>query len=159
MVFLHLPAPNSGWAGNEWRPREDPSNIKIKYYPVSVQHLHLFPFQKFIPYFFFSLSFLKGSSSTFSLEFLYYSLQPTPVILPGGFYRQRSLAGYSPWGCKESSMTEQLSLNIFSIMGLRVQLERLYSNDILFLVGSLHFKRRCGHSVHLASLPSGHLIR
>ena len=109
--------------------------------------------------FFFSLSFLKGSSSTFSLEFLYYSLQPTPVILPGGFYRQRSLAGYSPWGCKESSMTEQLSLNIFSIMGLRVQLERLYSNDILFLVGSLHFKRRCGHSVHLASLPSGHLIR
>ena len=36
--------------------------------------------------------------------------QPTPVILPGEFHEQRSLAGYSPWGCKESGMTEQLSL-------------------------------------------------
>ena len=31
---------------------------------------------------------------------------PTPVYLPGEFYGQRSLAGYSPWGCKESDMTE-----------------------------------------------------
>ena len=28
--------------------------------------------------------------------------QPTPVFLPGEFHGQRSLAGYSPWGCKES---------------------------------------------------------
>ena len=27
--------------------------------------------------------------------------QPTPVFLPGKFHGQRSLAGYSPWGCKE----------------------------------------------------------
>ena len=26
--------------------------------------------------------------------------QPTPVFLPGNFYRQRTLAGYSLWGCK-----------------------------------------------------------
>ena len=26
--------------------------------------------------------------------------QPTPVFLPGEFHGQRSLAGYSPWGCK-----------------------------------------------------------
>ncbi|KAB0344653.1 hypothetical protein FD754_021579 [Muntiacus muntjak] len=26
--------------------------------------------------------------------------QPTPVILPGEFHEQRSLAGYSPWDCK-----------------------------------------------------------
>ena len=32
--------------------------------------------------------------------------QPTPVFLPGKSHRQRSLAGYSPWGCKESDMTE-----------------------------------------------------
>ena len=32
--------------------------------------------------------------------------QPTPVLLPGKFYGQRSLAGCSPWGCKESDMTE-----------------------------------------------------
>ena len=30
----------------------------------------------------------------------------TPVFFPGEFLRQRSLAGYSPWGCKESDMTE-----------------------------------------------------
>ena len=27
--------------------------------------------------------------------------QPAPVFLPGKFHGQRSLAGYSPWGCKE----------------------------------------------------------
>ena len=26
--------------------------------------------------------------------------QPTPIFLPGKFHGQRSLAGYSPWGCK-----------------------------------------------------------
>ena len=35
--------------------------------------------------------------------------QPTPVFLPGEFRGQRSLAGYSPCGCKESDTTEQLS--------------------------------------------------
>ena len=29
--------------------------------------------------------------------------QPTPVFLPGEFHRQRSLEGYSPWGCIESA--------------------------------------------------------
>ena len=29
---------------------------------------------------------------------------PTPVFLPGEFHGQRSLAGYSPWGRKESDM-------------------------------------------------------
>ena len=32
--------------------------------------------------------------------------QPTAVFLPGESHVQRSLAGYSPWGCKESDMTE-----------------------------------------------------
>ena len=34
----------------------------------------------------------------------------TPVFLPGEFHGQRSLAGYSPWGCKESDRTERLTL-------------------------------------------------
>ena len=34
--------------------------------------------------------------------------QPTPVFLPGESHGQRSLAGYSPQGCKESDTTEQL---------------------------------------------------
>ena len=36
---------------------------------------------------------------------------PTSVFLPGESQGQRSLAGYRPWGCKESDMTEQLSLH------------------------------------------------
>ena len=36
--------------------------------------------------------------------------QNTPVFLPEEFHGQRSLAGYSPWGCKESDTT-QLSLS------------------------------------------------
>ena len=34
--------------------------------------------------------------------------QPTPVFLPGESRGQRSLAGYSPWGCKESETTVRL---------------------------------------------------
>ena len=33
----------------------------------------------------------------------------TLVFLPREFYGQRSLAGYSPWGCKESDTTERLT--------------------------------------------------
>ena len=33
-------------------------------------------------------------------------------ILPGKSHGQRSLLGYSPWGCKESDMTEQLSMHV-----------------------------------------------
>ena len=32
--------------------------------------------------------------------------QSTPVFLPGEFHGQSSLAGYSPWDCKESDTTE-----------------------------------------------------
>ena len=35
--------------------------------------------------------------------------QPTPVFLPGESHGQRSLADYSPWGCKELDMTERLT--------------------------------------------------
>ena len=32
--------------------------------------------------------------------------QPTLVFLPGESHGQRSLAGYSPWACKELDTTE-----------------------------------------------------
>ena len=32
--------------------------------------------------------------------------QPPPVFLPGESHGQRSLVGFSPWGCKESDMTD-----------------------------------------------------
>ena len=35
--------------------------------------------------------------------------QTIPVFLPGELRWQRSLAGYSPWGHKDSDMTEQLT--------------------------------------------------
>ena len=34
--------------------------------------------------------------------------QPPSVFLPVKFHGQRSLAGYSPWGCKESDTSERL---------------------------------------------------
>ena len=41
--------------------------------------------------------------------------QPAPVFLPGKSHGQRSLAGYSQWGCKESDRTEQLSTHASSV--------------------------------------------
>ena len=37
--------------------------------------------------------------------------ESTPVFLLGEFHRQRSLAGYNPWGRKELDTTEQLTFN------------------------------------------------
>ena len=41
---------------------------------------------------------------------------PTPEFWPGESHGQRSLAGYSPWGRKESDMTEQLSLHLHYVI-------------------------------------------
>ena len=38
--------------------------------------------------------------------------QPTLVFLPGESHGQRSLVGYSPWGCNESDTTETLTLSL-----------------------------------------------
>ena len=35
--------------------------------------------------------------------------QPTPVFLAGKSHGQRSLEGYSPWGCKELDATYRLN--------------------------------------------------
>ena len=39
---------------------------------------------------------------------------PTPIFLPGEFYGQRSLEGYSSQDHKELDMTEQLTLHFFT---------------------------------------------
>ena len=44
---------------------------------------------------------------------------PTPVFLPGEFHRQRSLAGYSPWGRKQWDVTEQQTFTFLSLGGPR----------------------------------------
>ena len=38
--------------------------------------------------------------------------QPTSVFMPGEFHGQGSLAGYSPWSCKESNTTEHRCMQI-----------------------------------------------
>ena len=39
--------------------------------------------------------------------------QPTPVLSPGESHVERSLAGNSPWGCKELDTTERLNTRRF----------------------------------------------
>ena len=57
----------------------------------------------------------------------------TPVFLPGKFYGQRSLAGYSPWGHKESDMTERLTFKLNTILPLIVV-------KLNFLLKYIYFK-------------------
>ena len=57
--------------------------------------------------------------------------QLTPVFLPREFRGQRSLAGYSLWGCKESDMTERLTLS------LSQQFSPELSNIVFLFVGHL----------------------
>ena len=42
--------------------------------------------------------------------------QPTPVFLPEESHGQRSLAGYSPWGHKDSDATEWLSMHTRQVL-------------------------------------------
>ena len=56
------------------------------------------------------VSFLPGgsSSSICCKAALEKAMAPTPVLLPGKSHGRRSLVHCSPWGCKESDMTERL---------------------------------------------------
>ena len=47
----------------------------------------------------------RGSVPGSGRSLLRRAWQPTPVLLPGESHGQRSLAGCSPWSCKESDMT------------------------------------------------------
>ena len=53
--------------------------------------------------------------------------QPTPVSLPGESHGQRTLAVYSPWGCKELETPEQL--NTRSIDGGQTSLPEHYLEE------------------------------
>ena len=45
--------------------------------------------------------------------------QPPPVLLPEKSHRQRSLTGYTRWGCKESDTTKQLSAHCENLQTYR----------------------------------------
>ena len=46
---------------------------------------------------------------------------PTPVFLPGASHGQRGLAGCSPWGCKESNMTEHAHVMFTERIGILLE--------------------------------------
>ena len=62
--------------------------------------------------------------------------QLTPVLLPGKFHGQRSLVGYSPWGCKRvrhSLETKQQQIHPeVGLLGLTISISHFLRNAILF---------------------------
>ena len=82
--------------------------------------------------------------------------QPTPVFLLGKSHVQRSLVGCSPWGHKESDMTEPLSTRMHYILcvGYTVGFHALFFSPCSF-VSQWHltaFDKRCWIHIHTQSL-------
>ena len=71
--------------------------------------------------------------------------QPIPVFLPGMFHGQKSLAGYSPWGCKESDMAEQLTLWLHVRVWVPVGIEEMILWSTLSRQGSQTRKGEVSH--------------
>ena len=61
--------------------------------------------------------------------------QPTPAFLPGESHGQRSLAGHSPGGRRESETTEQLTLSL-SLQRSKIHLP-MQGMQVQSLVGEL----------------------
>ena len=74
--------------------------------------------------------------------------QPTPVFLPGESYGQRSLAGYSSRGHKESDMTERLSAHIYIYTHICLGLPRWLSGK-----DSTCLYRRCRLDPWIRKIP------
>ena len=74
--------------------------------------------------------------------------QPTPVFLPGESHGQRSLAGYSPWGHKESDKTRTL----LSFPGGSDGKEFSCSARDLGLIPGLRRSPTGGHATHSSIL-------
>ena len=55
---------------------------------------------------------------------------PTAVFLPGESHGHRSLAGHSPWGHKESDMTEQLTLSLFTFTAISKYHEQKVTEEV-----------------------------
>ena len=89
--------------------------------------------------------------------------QPTPVFLPGETSGQRSLAGYSPRGCKESDTIEWLSTAWILIWLLKSYLPIYITkfhfiidrngNAIEHLFSTGKKKRQHGGKHHIGGLP------
>ena len=66
--------------------------------------------------------------------------QPTLVFLLGESHVQRSLVSFSPWGCKKSDRTEQLT----HLIEPRAEGEVMWSVSVVFLTQEmLNFRMSC----------------
>ena len=63
--------------------------------------------------------------------------QPTPVFLPGESHGQRSLAGYSPWGHRESDTAKATRHGIYKCLEECV--------NFLYFFLALRGERNCQH--------------
>ena len=85
----------------------------LKHFSISVIHSYLIPLNLELLYSN-NVSFLvPGIGRDLKIHLLQPSCRrrrwhPTPVLLPGKSHGRRSLVGCSPWGHKESDMTEKL---------------------------------------------------
>ena len=71
--------------------------------------------------------------------------QLTPVFLPGESHGQRRLVGYSPWGCRESGIAEQLTqpITLWQIDGETVETVA----DFMFLSSKITANGDCSHEI------------
>ena len=79
-------------------------------------------------------------------------LQPTPVFLPGEFHGQRSLAVYSPQGCKESDITGRLTLSLLS--RLVKNLKQLWNIHIQTCMVGFHSSPKERQCQRMSELPN-----
>ena len=54
----------------------------------------------------------KGIATLSSFLSFFFFFFNTPVFLPGKFHGQRRLVGCYLWGCKDSDISEQLTLSL-----------------------------------------------
>ena len=68
----------------------------------------------------------------------------TAVFLPGKSHGQRSLVGYSPWGCKELEMTEQPGMHAWPRKGAVSSLQnrslRWYRDQLQLFIQGIYMK-------------------
>ena len=67
----------------------------------------------------------------------------TPVFLPGEFHGQRSLAGFSPRGCKESDMNEQLTQTVSGRLTFLQDHPVLVTSRALSISWDFYGRREC----------------
>ena len=86
--------------------------------------------------------YLESEATSLSADTAHpFSLIPWLLELDSGTHGQRSMVGYSPWGCKESDMTERLHFHFHSGMG-----DPLFMN-IKIIFAALRSQVYNGHDV------------